>query len=182
MSSLSRSVSKNLASFTQSNSTNLLSKGYVAKVQKKDSARGGSARPDFVKRSQGCCFQLLSFLHLPGGYQHKKFVDCSETDATTWSNTSSLSTKSHESQTSSQYSALRKSTTPNPVDEVNADSQPLVPVNPKKLNPRRSSSTLITYGTKKESFFALKSIILDRCSSAHFKEELKNEGTFVRNL
>ena len=41
---------------------------------------------------------------------------------------------------------------------------------------KKSSSSMISYGTKKDAYYALKSIHLDRCSSEEFKKELKNEG------
>ena len=39
-----------------------------------------------------------------------------------------------------------------------------------------ASSSLITYGPKKDTFYALKSIHLDRCTTPAFVKELKNEG------
>ena len=125
--------------------------GYVAKVEKKVSARGGSARPEFVKQRHGCCFQLLSFLHLPGGYSEKKFVD--------WTSTTTTASSTRTAVSSSSLSSA-------PLPQTRRG-------NPKTLIPQYSS--LITYGTKKESYYALKSNILDRCSSAEFQEELKSE-------
>jgi len=55
-----------------------------------------------------------------------------------------------------------------------------VVANPKKLSSQRSS--LITYGTQKEVYYALKSIILDRCSSKEFCDELKNEVEILKSL
>lgn len=52
--------------------------------------------------------------------------------------------------------------------------------NPKKL--RSQHSSLITYGTKKDTYYALKSIILDRCSSQEFRDELKNEVEILKSL
>lgn len=52
--------------------------------------------------------------------------------------------------------------------------------NPKQLQSLRSS--LITYGNKKEQTYALKSIIMDRCSSAEFRDELKNEVEILKSL
>ena len=52
--------------------------------------------------------------------------------------------------------------------------------NPKSLHSQRSS--LITYGTQKEVYYALKSIILDRCSSKEFCDELKNEVEILKSL
>jgi hypothetical protein len=40
-----------------------------------------------------------------------------------------------------------------------------------------SSSTIITHGTKRDCFFALKSIHLNRCTNKQYMKELKNEGT-----
>lgn len=55
------------------------------------------------------------------------------------------------------------------------------PVNKKQLK-HQVSSSMISYGTKKESAYALKTILLDRCSSVDFKEELKNEVEILKSL
>jgi hypothetical protein len=134
------------------------SMGYVAKVQKKDSVRGGSARPEFVANHrhlhshpwQLCCFpSLFSFCmknnnHVPN--MKGTFIDVDPSTSSSTTNVSSLSSSGLEAS------------------------------NPKVLHSQGSRSTLITYGTKKETHYALKSIILDRCSTPEFKEELKNEG------
>ena len=52
--------------------------------------------------------------------------------------------------------------------------------NPKEFHAQHSS--IITYGTKKEVYYALKSIILDRCSSKEFCDELKNEVEILKSL
>jgi hypothetical protein len=134
------------------------SMGYVAKVQKKDSVRGGSARPEFVanhRHSHGrplqlCCFpSLFSFCSKNNGHipnMKGTFIDIDRSTSSATTNVSSLSSSS------------------------------LGASNPKVLHTQRSHSTLITYGSKKETHYALKSIILDRCSTPEFKEELKNEG------
>lgn len=57
----------------------------------------------------------------------------------------------------------------------------LPPKNKKQLR-HQPSSSMISYGTKKESYYALKTILLDRCSSADLKEELKNEVEILKSL
>ena len=52
--------------------------------------------------------------------------------------------------------------------------------NPKQLHAQHSS--LIKYGTKKEVYYALKSIILERCSSQEFRDELKNEVEILKSM
>jgi len=77
----------------------------------------------------------------------------------------SPSTKQHES---------------NPPRVSPPTTRQVVANNPKKLSSQRSS--LITYGTQKEVYYALKSIILDRCSSKEFCDELKNEVEILKSL
>lgn len=43
-------------------------------------------------------------------------------------------------------------------------------------------SSIITYGSGKESYYALKSIHLERCTSVEFMEELKNEVEILKQL
>lgn len=135
------------------------SMGYVARVQKKDSVRGGSARPEFVANHRHlhrppwnqCCFPSL-------------FSFC-------------LKNNERIPNMKGTFIDIDRSTTSRTTDLSSLSSSGLETNNPKVLLAQRSRSTLITYGTKKESHYALKSIILDRCSTPEFKEELKNEGT-----
>jgi len=182
------------------------SMGSVTKVQKADSARGGSARAAFVQDNQTCCLRLLSWLKLPGGYQ-KKFVDISASNNSQGTNStigtmlpdgySSLSS-SLRSNSNPVYKALygsnppsrnlsqRDSPMPTHMETEETRNNGLPPPfgadksNPKQLYSQHSS--LITYGTKKETYYALKSIILDRCSSKEFRDELKNEVEILKSL
>jgi hypothetical protein len=142
--------------------------GSVSKVQKKVSARGGSARRDFVKRQQGCCFQILSFFRLASS--EPKFVEnfsSGRTEASSSSSVNSLSIRnllspsSHhvpESRGMASSAPHSRSSSPpahdwaTPPGSVSSSRQSSPHHNPKKLGRSRScSSTLITYGTKKES-------------------------------
>jgi hypothetical protein len=141
------------------------SMGYVAKVLKKDSARGGSARPDFVVQHR----------HLHGhprticGWFPSWFSLCCNGDDRNQlpnMNGTFIDITNHSNATGS-------------MDVSSLTSSGLHVSNPKVLEPTLSSlSTMITYGTKKKTHYALKSIIMDRCSTPEFKEELKNEGMF----
>jgi serine/threonine protein kinase len=46
----------------------------------------------------------------------------------------------------------------------------------------KKSSSIITYGTKKDSYFALKSILLERAANETYVEELKNEIAILKTL
>jgi len=188
------------------------SMGSVIKVKKADSARGGSARPAFVQENQTCCLRLLSWLKLPGGYQQKKFVEVTGvnqsqgTTSTFAEGASSLSSSLRSlsnpvsrslygsyppSRQLSQrdgssplplptHHEICETDTPPPEVNVNRSNKPPSKSNPKRLHSQRSS--LVTYGTKKDTYYALKSIILDRCSSQEFRDELKNEVEILKSL
>jgi len=55
------------------------------------------------------------------------------------------------------------------------------PENKKQLR-HQPSSSMISYGTKKDTCYALKTILLDRCSSVEYRNELKNEVEILKSL
>jgi hypothetical protein len=66
--------------------------GSVAKVRKRNTAVGGSARAEFVNE-KGCCFQLFPFLHITN---KPKFEDVSKHgDGTATPLSSSMSSSNH---------------------------------------------------------------------------------------
>jgi serine/threonine protein kinase len=108
------------------------SMGTVAKVKKKDSAVGGSARPSFRKAENRCCYGL-------------PFTCCF-------------------------------------AGEGKGKSGLFIAVSEHKLDLLKKSSSLITYGNHKDSYFALKSILLERAADKTFIEELKNEVAILKTL
>lgn len=111
------------------------SMGTVAKVKKKTTAVGGSARQAFRESERSTCFGLKLTCCMDGKEEKKQ----------------------------------------NAVESV-SDAHPTRPAYIKK------SSSIITYGTKKESYFALKSILLERAANESFVEELKNEIAILKTL
>jgi serine/threonine protein kinase len=107
------------------------SMGTVAKVRKKDSAVGGSARESFRNAEHKCCYGLPLTCCFAGEGGEKEGV--------------------------------------------------LIPVD---SNPRllKKGSSMITYGSHKDSYFALKSILLERAANETFVEELKNEVAILKTL
>jgi hypothetical protein len=130
------------------------SMGSVSRVRKRPDAVGGSARAAFVQKhsSRGslcsmdkCCFGLFQWIQLPG--QKNAFVESSRTDIS-MSNDSTMSNPP-----------------PSSSDGASSDN-----------NHRfyRKQSSLVKYEKhKKDNFYALKSIHLDRCSSQEYVDELK---------
>lgn len=105
------------------------SMGTVAKVRKKTTAVGGSARVTF-RESERTCFGLSLSCCFGGEEESKK---------------------------------------------KNA-------VEPAKRAYIKKSSSIITYGNKKENYFALKSILLERAANQTFIDELKNEVEILKTL
>ena len=132
------------------------SMGSVSRVRKRSDAVGGSARAAFVQKhsaSSQCCFGMCTWLKLPG--QKDAFIDSSRTAITVSNDSSTLSkelTSSQGSTTSGQQFY-------------------------------RKQSSLVKYSEKKkENFYALKSIHLDRCSTKEYVDELKNEVAILKSL
>lgn len=191
--------------------------GSVSKVKKRETAKGGSARPNFVKKKhQGCCFQILSWLRIPG-YDDPKFIDLNQCRTSVDGSSVQSSYRPSEPWFSAPPSrAVSRDVTPQAsirklgsMDDLraalNANASQQIPEGTMYTNNLRSPhstggksfprpphhrkthrrhqscpkapSTLISYAPKKETCYALKSILLDRCSSKEFCEELRNEGT-----
>jgi hypothetical protein len=122
------------------------SMGSVAKVRKRDTAIGGSARSEFVDNEK-CCFQLFSFFRFPQSNKSKAFED--------------FSTHNNGSGTATPLSASNHSLS-------KSKNKKVLQHKPSSLISYKSSNKTVTY--------ALKSLHLDRCTSVALKEELKNEG------
>lgn len=111
------------------------SMGTVAKVKKKNTAVGGSARVSFRESERKCCFGLpLTCCFTGEGKAKQNLMD--------------------------------------PVSSHHPPRPALV----------KRSSSIITYGNKKENYFALKSILLERAANATYVEELKNEVAILKTL
>lgn len=109
------------------------SMGTVAKVKKKTTAVGGSARVHFRESEKKCCFGLPLTCCFGGEGKAK----------------------------------------PGAIEPVSDHPTPSL---------LRKASSIITYGNKKESYFALKSILLERAANEAFVEELKNEVAILKTL
>lgn len=169
-------------------------KGYVAKVVKKDSVRGGSARPAFVHQHQQfqnhdsggnggsyvCCWHFCTWLQQQQQQQHLTNTNNENENSNKnavrvpeYQYTKTINNNNNflDVGTSSSFSStVDNDTPPYTSSSSSTNSSPFL----------KRSSSMITYGKKKESHFALKSILLDRCSTPEFMEELKNEGTNSR--
>jgi hypothetical protein len=191
------------------------SMGSVSKVKKRETAKGGSARPNFVKKkNQGCCIQILSWLRIPG-FEEPKFIDLNEFRASVDGSSVQSSYRPSEpwfsappsravSRDVTPQASIRKLGSMNDLRAALNSNQQQIPegtMYTNNLRPPHSSgkslpppppphrkthrrhqscpkapSTVISYAPKKETCYALKSILLDRCSSKEFCEELRNEG------
>jgi hypothetical protein len=167
-------------------------------VVKNDSVRGGSARPEFVKKHHSahrkicfcipspisfCCDEDETIPNMKGTF----IVVPQVTDSTRKHhelNVSSLS--SSDFSNVGPPNSISTTTTSNASDsqhhhdENDNDNNNNNNNNPKVFHTQKSSR-IVSYGTKKVTHYALKSIILDRCSTPEFKEELKNEGSLCDN-
>jgi hypothetical protein len=137
-------------------------------VVKNDTVLGGSARPDFVKKhhrsDKVCfCFPLFSswtmFCPIDERIPNMKgtFIHVPPTRAA----------RTKEDVTTSFLTSSDLSVTASSNNNTNA--------NPKVFTSQHSS--IISCNKREKVHYALKSIILDRCSTPELKEELKNEGT-----
>jgi serine/threonine protein kinase len=161
-------------------------KGAVCQVRKKEQARGGSARPENVRkvpapglapfraaRRQDCwdCFPILGPLF---GWAARKTIATTKQDAF------------HSNR--SEGSFLTEDTTENTVGTIEDESArgilAVVQDADKDHSLRHSSSasSMIAYGTRKEIVYALKSLILDRCSRQELVQELRNEVEILKSL
>lgn len=145
--------------------------GTVAKVRKRLRNRTGGATETENAVSEGpehdqappipCCW----FLPAPFRHQQNQNAVAEPTTISTWvSSISSSAPSVVEQDKDAMYEALAEDT-----------KNPKSPV-------CRSDSVLIKFGHRKEPFYALKSIHLDRCSNMEFQRELQNEVDILRTL
>lgn len=111
------------------------SMGTVAKVKKKTTAVGGSARPTFRESERKRCFGIPPFTCCFGGEEKPK------------------------------QNALDAESSHHPARSL-----------------IKKTSSIITYGTKKDVYFALKSILLERAANETYIAELKNEVEILKTL
>ena len=109
------------------------SMGTVAKVKKKTTAVGGSARVHFRASERTCCFGLPLTCCFGGEGKAK----------------------------------------PGAIEPVSDHPRPSL---------IKKTSSIITYGSKRESYYALKSILLERAANEAFVQELKNEVAILKTL
>jgi hypothetical protein len=167
------------------------SMGSVAKVKKRDRAKGGSARTQFVKEerdSEAFCFCLPFF----GSFANRMRASFDSARNPFLVLVASSDEMSPLANDLSNGSSLQTSGAVGGSSKYSSDGSALSPDSgrccTKKCDAGRgrkghmqdawpSTSTLITHGTKKESYYALKSIHLDRCTNRAYMKELRNEGT-----
>lgn len=177
------------------------SMGSVAKVKKRDSAMGGSARKTFVQEELSrrlCfgtpCFSLFFGFCPPYRNNRNKFsvstgnsTDDDDDDDYDYENkysgsngggagTSSSNTSSSRHRKSHLLEPIHEDTPAHQKGMTAAEKQEMFQQN------KRTSSTLITYGTKKDVYYALKSIHLDRVKDTIFRAELLNEIAILQRL
>lgn len=178
-----------------------LCQGSVSKVKKKLSARGGSARPENIKQPKTehrlCCFPFLtSLLDLTTNAKQdgksllvdpvNALVESDRTDVTDDMSNLSQNPWPRQVKTSNRHKFLQQdsrmgdSTIPELCQSPPKGTMTLLSDDDTPADMMLSTGSLITYGTKKDMNFALKSLILDRCSKKHLQEELRNEGTLPR--
>lgn len=134
------------------------SMGSVSRVRKRVEAVGGSARAAFVQKhhtpsaaAKCCCFGWLRFLQLPSQGDVMVVSDNGSEGSSTTATAAAKKTRSSRSVGSSSTTA---SSTTN-----------------RKMY--RQSSSIVKFDTHKDTFYALKSIHLDRCSTKEYVDELK---------
>lgn len=169
----------------------------MAKVKKKDSAKGGSARPEYVKENHGPCYQFCNQNNFVTTMIYnivQRFKSKNNRDALTIPKVShhynEYKDNSHDDEVSvmnykienTKRAAATTGTPPNSVNSsLTTTTTSVIPKN-KRLLKHASSSVLVTHGTRKEQYYALKSIHLERCQSKDFIEELKNEVDILKRL
>ena len=151
------------------------SMGSVSKVIKRASAKGGSARRNFVRREKQheWCFGLFDPENC-GRFNIFCPVDKDEDEVQHADIFWSDSLKSNEGMTAISESEGTSSTTEGAISPASAASKA-------KHYASFKSSSIITYESK-ESFFALKSIRLDQCKDDVLREELLNEIAILQRL
>ena len=149
--------------------------GSVSKVIKRASAKGGSARRNFVRREKQheWCFGLFDPENC-GRFNIFCPVDKDEDEVQHADIFWSDSLKSNEGMTAISESEGTSSTTEGAISPASAASKA-------KHYASFKSSSIITYESK-DSFFALKSIRLDQCKDDVLREELLNEIAILQRL
>lgn len=133
-------------------------KGAVSQVRKKEQAKGGSARPENVRKAKTslCTFDCFPILGPIFGWAARK---------------------------TSKQDAFASSRSEGSLETEDTEETTLSLEDPSSNSPgRQSTSSMITYGKRKEVTYALKSIILDRCSRQEFVQELRNEVEILKNM
>lgn len=150
------------------------SMGSVSKVQKRRSAQGGSARRKFVQREKHSkwCWGFFDpencgriFCPIDNEDEHRSF------------SSSLVLTNSEEKKGMG------------PIEEVSEHSEPSkeikAPLNRservRQYATDKKSSSIITY-ERKDAFYALKSIHMERCKDDVFRQELMNEISILQRL
>jgi len=130
-----------------------------------------------VKKEQGCCFTFLAALQLPT--LARKFSAHADEAQDTLAPLSESSTKSKASSDNNAESG-------GGVADLSRHSSASTVITPHKTNDKQNPksitkkpSSLISFGNKKEVYYALKSIHLDRCTTPEYVRELRNEGMFT---
>lgn len=133
--------------------------GSVAKVRKRPSAIGGSAREKNITKKHNFldCFPNIFSCCIPNENQPNK----GSSPFLFWSSDTI-------SNSSMRISDVKSASSP---AEKDRDKRRI-----------RKASSMISYGRGKPVFYALKSIHLDRCSNVDFQLELQNEVAILKNL
>jgi serine/threonine protein kinase len=158
----------------------------VCQVRKKEQARGGSARPENVRKAVAFprpppaaagqhppCWDCFPILGPIFGWATQKTTP-SKQDAFS-SNRSEGSLLTENTATTLEDESTRSSTNGAMVVVQDADKE-------HSLRRSSSASSMIAYGTRKDVVYALKSLILDRCSRQELIEELRNEVAILKSL
>ena len=159
--------------------------GFVAKVVKNNSVRGGSARPEFVKKHRAppkVCFCIpvvsLSWKNwfCPPNDDDDQIPNLKDTfihippPTTTTQKLGPKTTPVYDDRMTSFLTSSDLSIASPPAD---------VATDPKSLSHQPSMISYDHSRTATHHYYALKSIIMDRCSTPELQEELKNEGKGV---
>lgn len=132
----------------------------MAKVKKRTSAVGGSARVrQAVNPKRNCCLSLFSWC-LPKPKESRSIFFSSDT---------SLWPSSHQSSWSSDGGRIDSASSPENTRDF-------------LIKKHSSIYSAQSNGQKKEVYYALKSIHLDRCTNQDFQMELKNEVAILKQM
>ena len=136
--------------------------GSVSKVEKRQSARGGSARSEFVVTEMiqdKCCF----------GFQ-LPFFPCPQNIFQTADNDSMDKDVPSSGSFDDEIVPLKENDGPTSAEKKS------------RYASRKHTSSMITYGQNKDMHFALKTIHLDRVRDPTLKLEMLNEISILQDL